>query len=294
MMDSSELASYLEYISGEKGLSNHTISAYRNDLLLFQSFLSENGGGSLLNVNSNQILSFLTFLKNKKYAAASIARLLVVLKGFYRFAFKERRIETDPSYYFEGQKFEQLLPTFLNNSEIDALLNQPDTSTFLGSRDKAIFEILYGSGLRVSEVCRLTIYDVDDTYVKVLGKGSKERVVPIGRKALESIDHYLTHHRCKFNSESLKFLFLSRFGKPIDRFSVWRRIKYYAKKAGIIKSISPHSLRHSFATHLLDNGADLRIIQEMLGHVDISTTQRYTQVSQNKIQESFHAFHPRK
>ncbi|MFQ5729368.1 MAG: tyrosine-type recombinase/integrase, partial [Waddliaceae bacterium] len=163
----------------------------------------------------------------------------------------------------------------------------------IGARDKAILELLYSSGLRVSEVCTIQIYDVDDEYVKVFGKGQKERLVPLGQCALAAIDHYLLYYRSQYDSEKEKALFVTKKGRPLDRISIWRMIKSHAKKAGITKSISPHTLRHSFATHLLDNGAELRVIQEMLGHANINSTERYTHVSRAHIQKAFTAFHPR-
>ncbi|MCB1135379.1 MAG: tyrosine-type recombinase/integrase, partial [Chlamydiia bacterium] len=174
----------------------------------------------------------------------------------------------------------------------DALLSQPNPKTALGARDRAILELLYASGLRVSELCSLKINDVDDDALKVMGKGSKERIVPLGRKALEAIDFYLLHYRERWDSKKQRRLFLTRTGKDLDRISVWKMVKRYAREAGIQKSISPHTLRHSFATHLLDNGADLRVIQEMLGHATITSTDRYTHVSQTQVQEAFHRFHP--
>ena len=172
--------------------------------------------------------------------------------------------------------------------EVERLLAVPKDK-----RDRAILELLYASGLRVSEVCGLKLYDLDDQFVRVQGKGSKERLVPLGQKALQAVDEYLKHCRDRFESEKQLALFVTKRGNPIDRIGVWHMIKKYAKQAGIVKNISPHTLRHSFATHLLDNGADLRVIQEMLGHASISSTDRYTHISRSRLQESFEQFHPR-
>ena len=191
-------------------------------------------------------------------------------------------------------KIWQLIPEVLSCTEMVSLLEAPDKDTLIGSRDKAILEVLYACGLRVSELCSLKIYDVDDVYVRVLGKGMKERVIPIGEAAIQAIDHYLHHYRSQYDSEKLQELFVSTRGKPLDRIQVWKMVKGYAKKVGIVKNISPHTFRHSFATHLLDNGADLRVIQEMLGHASISSTDRYTHISKSHLQQSFEAYHPRK
>lgn len=282
---------FIDYLKIERGLSENTLAAYTQDFELFYKNLSAEVS-SLHEINSEVILSFLGSLKDNNYASASIARILISLKCFFKFCAKEKYILVDPAHYFESPKLEILLPPVLTNHEIDALFAQPDIETEIGARDRAIFEIMYGCGLRVSEVCQLKINDVDDQFVRVFGKGKKERLIPIGKEAIKSVDHYLQNFRDKYKSAE-NALLLSLKGKPIDRFTVWMRIKLYLKKAGIIKNISPHSLRHSFATHLLDNGADIRIIQELLGHADISSTQRYTRVSQTQMQQAFHKFHNR-
>jgi integrase/recombinase XerD len=190
-------------------------------------------------------------------------------------------------------KLWQMLPDVLSASEVEALLAQPDPATKQGVRDRAILELLYATGIRVSELCNLAIYDVDDDQVRVFGKGSKERIVPISARAVVAIDNYLVQFRDQYDSEKEKKLFLSLKGKPIDRTSIWKLIKAYALKANIAKNIFPHMMRHSFASHLLDGGADLRIIQEMLGHAHISSTDRYTHVSLSKVHERFKSMHPR-
>jgi integrase/recombinase XerD len=277
------LDDFIAYLRSEKGLSPHSIEAYGRDIKGFVEKFSPP-------FCQEQIIQHLSFLKNQGYASSSIARALIALKVFCRFLFREEILEKDISHAIESPKLWQLLPEVLSMEEAERLLNLPFVGTDRGARDKAILELLYGSGLRVSELCDLTLYSVDEEGVKVLGKGGKERVVPIGKKALAAIDHYLGFRdRCP--SERL---FLSRRGKPLNRGAVWRIVKHYAKKAGIEKSVSPHTLRHSFATHLLEMGADLRVIQEMLGHANIATTDRYTHVSASHLQESFFKFHPRK
>ena len=190
-------------------------------------------------------------------------------------------------------KLWQTIPTILSVDEIQAILAQPDINHPIGQRDLAILELLYSSGLRVSELCDLSIYSVDDQYVRVFGKGRKERLVPLGKKALKAVDNYLIHVRDLYDSKEEQHLFLTNRGKPLDRIAVWKMVKKYTSKANITKVISPHTFRHSFATHLLDNGADLRIIQEMLGHANISSTDRYTHVSSAQLQNAFQRCHHR-
>lgn len=280
---------FLDYIRSEKGLSSHTIEAYGRDISLFALFLKGKGWKE---VASLDILSFLESLQTKNYANATICRMLVALKVFFRFLKKEGEIPLDLSTYFDTPKLWQLIPEVLTIEEVDALLAQPKSEDALGSRDRAILELLYATGMRVSELCQLKIQDLSDTFVKVVGKGKKERLIPVGKKAIEAVDHYLLHHRGEVKEEGSP-LFVSPRGKPIHRITVWNRVKIYAKSAGIGKSISPHTLRHSFATHLLENGADLRLIQDMLGHEDIGTTDRYTHVTGNRLKTAFKNFHPR-
>lgn len=280
---------FLDYIRSEKGLSSHTIEAYGRDIETFaESLIVKNWK----EVTSEEILNFLSQLKNKKYASSSICRMLVAVKVFFRFLKKEGEISVDLGRYFETPKIWQLVPEVLTTEEIDALLAQPQTQDALGARDKAILELLYATGMRVSELCSLRVTDLSDTFVKVRGKGKKERMIPVGKKAIEAVDYYLVHFRGEVKEENGP-LFISPRGKPIDRITVYNRVKVYARSAGILKTISPHTLRHSFATHLLENGADLRLIQDMLGHEDIGTTDRYTHVTGNRLKAAFKAFHPR-
>lgn len=280
------------YISSEKGLSIHSVEAYQRDVLQLVKFLQNRGMTVITTVTQEEIVAYLSFLKEKGYASSTLCRALIAIKVFFHFLKRERVVETDISLYLETPKLWQLIPEVLSYQEVEELLEQPDLQTPLGSRDHAILELLYGSGLRVSEICRVEIYDIDDDFIKVLGKGGKERLVPVGSKAVAAVDHYLMHYRCQYESEKELTLFLTKNGKPIDRITIWKMIKEYAKCAGITKSISPHTLRHSFATHLLDNGADLRVIQEMMGHAHISSTDRYMHVSRTHIQNSFDQFHP--
>lgn len=287
------LDDFLIYIASEKGLSPRTVEAYSNDIRAFFYFLKQTNVSDIQHVESDHVVDFISKLKIDGYASSSVARNLIAIKVLCRFLKREGSVASNIALYLDTPKIWQLIPEVLSYEEVEKLLNTPDISTFQGCRDKAVLEVIYASGLRVSEVCSLKIYDVDDEFVRVMGKGRKERVVPIGGKAIAAVDDYLNRFRSQYNSDTLQELFLTSRGTPIDRISVWKMIKAYAKKAGITKNISPHTLRHSFATHLLDNGADLRIIQEMLGHASISSTDRYTHISKSHLQNSFDQFHPR-
>lgn len=287
-----QLSEFKLYLSSEKGLSKNTIDAYVRDATLFFQFLKIQQIAFLEKVSEDDLIIFLTELKNKSYAEASINRILMTLKVFFKFLKREEFISKNIALYVSSQKIWQLLPHILNHQEIESLLNQPDCASCQGMRDKAILEVLYATGIRVSELCALQIQDVDDTFIRVKGKGGKERLVPIGEKAIAAVDDYLTHYRDSFEVNS-SFLFLSTKGHALNRIQIWKLIKDYAKKANIQKNISPHTLRHSFATHLLDNGADLRVIQEMLGHASINSTEKYTHLSKSHIQKAFETFHPR-
>lgn len=283
-----------QYLASEKGLSLNTLLAYKKDIGLLASFLEQKKIEDFTNVSQEHIIVFLSDLKCKEYASSSIARIFISLKVFFLFLKREKLIYKSPAEFLESPKVWQLIPEVLSCSEVERLLEAPDIKVLSGIRDRAILEILYASGLRVSELCNLCIYDIDEESIRVIGKGNKERLIPIGKKAIAAIDAYLLKVRHLYESDKCKILFLNDKGKAIDRYYIWRMTKEYAKKCGISKKISPHTLRHSFATHLLENGADLRLIQEMLGHANISTTDRYTHISTKKLQEAFHKFHPHK
>lgn len=288
-----ESRDFLSYIASEKGLSLNTVEAYGRDTASFIAYLKNQGIASFKEVKEEHFVGFLSHLKNAHYATASINRTLMACKVLFRFLKREGVITQNPSLYLDAPKLWQLIPEVLSGEEVERLLAQPQTSSATGARDKAILELLYASGLRVSELCTVGIYDVDDESIKVKGKGGKERIVPVGKPALQAIDFYLANFRDQTDSCRQQALFVTRSGKPIDRIAVWKMIKKYAKSANISKNISPHTLRHSFATHLLDHGADLRVIQEMLGHANIATTDRYTHVSRSHLTEAFEAFHNR-
>jgi integrase/recombinase XerD len=267
-----------------RGLSRHTISAYKADLELFFQ-----NSGKQSDITAEDLYKFLAFLKDRNDASSSICRRMISVKVYLQFLKKESK-QTEDLSLWETPKFWQLIPEVLTIAEVEKLLGQPKADDKIGARDRALFELIYATGVRVSEACSLRIMDLKDDFIKVRGKGKKERIVPIGQKALDAIDEYLKKFRPDGDGE---YLFVTRNGKPLDRILVWKQIKKYGKTAGITKPITPHILRHSFATHLLENGADLRVIQELLGHEDISTTDRYTHVSQSRLQTAFHKFHPR-
>jgi len=280
------IASFLSYIASEKGLSRNTSLAYGRDLRCFAAALKGKG-----EVTEKDVVAHLGDLRDKGYASASIYRALMTLKVFFRFIKSEGEIASDPTALLDAPKLWQLIPEVLTQEEVVSLLEMPDLSEEEGMRDRAILETFYATGIRVSELCGLCVHDVGEREVRVRGKGGKERVVPIGKAALFAIDQYLAKYR-NDKGDNLP-LFVTAKGKRVRRERIWERVKLYAKAAGIEKDVSPHTLRHSFATHLLDQGADLRVIQEMLGHSDIATTDRYTHLSQKRLFEAFDSFHPR-
>lgn len=283
----------MSYLAAERGLSPHTVEAYGRDTMRFAQWLQDRGQVNYADVCHGDIVSFLADLQSQDYASASVCRALMALKVLFRFLKREQLIPANIALLLESPKLWQLIPEVLNSDEIALLLSAPDRGTAAGARDYAILEVLYGSGLRVSELCGLHLNDVTDTFVRVMGKGRKERLVPLGRLAVTALDDYLARFRGQQDEGDNPPLFISRSGQKMDRIAIWRAIKSYARQAGISKNISPHTLRHSFATHLLDNGADLRIIQEMLGHANIASTERYTHVSKARLQQAFRSFHPR-
>ena len=279
------IGDFLLYIASEKGLAANTAIAYEGDLTSFAAYLAEKPVETIV---EKDIVDYLGSLQRKGRSASTIYRVLVSIKVFCRFLRREGYISRDVSHLLESPKLWQLIPDVLTTDEVDLLLSMPNQETPLGARDKAMLDVLYATGIRVSELCGLNIHDLDDDRVRVCGKGGKERIVPIAKAALISVDRYLS-----LRNTPCEALFVTRNGKRIDRMTVWKRIKFYSKKAAITKNVSPHTLRHSFATHLLDNGADLRVIQEMLGHADIGTTDRYTHLSNKHMREAFTRFHPK-
>ncbi|WP_075883617.1 site-specific tyrosine recombinase XerD [Candidatus Protochlamydia sp. W-9] len=287
-----DLEDFFIYLASEKGLAQNTLEAYQRDLLSFVTFLKQRSVNNWSQIHLQAIIDYLALKQQQHYASASICRALIAIKVLFRFLKREGMITTNILLLIETPKLWQLIPDVLSLEEIDRILAIPNIQTWRGARDKAILETLYACGLRVSELCQLKIYDVNDTFVRVLGKGGKERIVPIGQQAIVAIDCYLSFREGGENSRN-EFLFITKKSKPLTRALVWKLVKFYARQASIFKSISPHTFRHTFATHLLDHGADLRVIQDMLGHASINSTDRYTHVSQIRLQQAFQAFHPR-
>ena len=287
---------YLNYLLIEKGLSEKTLDSYGSDMAMYLSFLENNGVNDISDADTPVILKHLISMRNTGLGARSRARHLVTIRGFYRFLVQEKLLKHDPTRLIDLPKSGLKLPDVLSVEEVRLLLSIPDTKTPTGSRDAAMIELLYAAGLRVSELINLKLQAVnmEAGFVRVFGKGSKERVVPIGLFAKEKIDDYLkTARPLILKSIVSRYLFVARAGKPMTRQGFWKLIKRYALKAGFNKKITPHSLRHSFASHLLEGGADLRAVQLMLGHVDISTTQIYTHVAREHLKKIHEKFHPR-
>ena len=292
------LASFKEYLQIELGLSPNTQESYERDLRIFCRALSLEPE-QLPSVQRARIISYITRLKLQGRAASTIARKLAAIKAFYRFLVTENYLETDPSEALEAGTKGIHLPKVLTEQEIRSLLEAPDLSTAEGVRDRALLEMLYATGMRVSEAVTLKLAGVNLSlrYVIAFGKGSKERIVPLGSVAAEYLQRYLETARNTFLTQGQtdpEILFLGVGGHGLTRQRVWEILRQYGSLAGIPKQLSPHMLRHSFATHLLDNGADLRSVQEMLGHADISTTQIYTHLTNKRLREVYEKAHPRK
>jgi integrase/recombinase XerD len=287
---------FLNYLSVERGLSNNTIIAYRKDLDSYIGFISNRHVDALSKITKNDITNFMMNQKDKGISANSIARRLAAIRMFHRFLARERILKSDPSSLIDSPKLWKKIPDTLSLNEVEALLAQPDIRDRQGVRDKAMLEVLYATGMRVSEIVNLKSDDVnlDIGFLRCIGKGDKERIIPLGKKAINSIKRYLGISRPHFlKTKESNFLFLSRLGKKLSRQSVWKIMKRYAKLARIKKPIRPHILRHSFATHLLERGADLRSVQEMLGHSNISTTQIYTHINKERLKTIHKMYHPR-
>lgn len=285
---------FISHLRVEKGLSENTIASYSNDLVRFLQFL-EGRDRSPLQATQEDLIEYMAGLRGR-LSPRSMARNLSALKGFFRFLLAEDKIEANPARLLNAPKLPLRLPAVLSRQEVEVLLSQPDGSNPLGRRDGAMLELLYATGLRVSELVGLKIQNVnlEAGFVRTVGKGSKERIVPVGAKALKALKGYLAEGRPGLlKRRNSSYLFVNARGKPITRQGFWKNIKRYGLKGGINKEITPHSLRHSFATHLLEFGADLRSVQIMLGHADISTTQIYTHVTRERLKQIHEKYHPR-
>lgn len=294
----STIAAFLTHVRVERGLSANTVTAYRRDLLKFDDF-AKKCKLTLESVSRDNLVEFLASLYRQKLESRTVARHLVTLRNFFRFAQLQELISTDPSLNLESPKIRRSLPGYLRLEEIERLLAQPDDKTPLGLRDHAMLDVLYSTGLRVSELISLRVMDLDTAVgcIRCIGKGDKERIVPIGKKALALVERYLRDARPKLIGKGKQALattlFINRRGAPLSRVGVWKILSAYGRKAGLRSSLTPHMLRHSFATHLLERGADLRSVQLMLGHSDISTTQIYTHVVEERLKQIYKAHHPR-
>jgi integrase/recombinase XerD len=291
----SHIRTFLNCLRVEKGLSDNTIQAYRRDIVKFAAFAIQRGL-STKDVRRSDVVDFLGSLYHKGLDSRSVARHLVTIRHFFRFSLMEGYIDDDPAATIESPRFRQSLPAFLSVEEVDRLLNQPDITAIVGIRDRAMIELMYSCGLRVSELCGVRVADLqaEAGCLRCTGKGNKERLVPVGKQALQVVHRYLAASRPKLLGEgSSPYLFLNQKGGKVDRITFWKTLGMYGRKAGLRKALTPHMLRHSFATHLLDRGADLRSVQMMLGHSDISTTQIYTHVVEERLKQVYRAHHPR-
>jgi integrase/recombinase XerD len=292
-MDETLLAKYLNYLAVEKGLARNTRVSYECDLRKYFFFTRSKTPNDIVPAD---VSSFLSHLSSEGVAQPSIARSLSAIRGFHAFLVTDNLAHTDPAVNLEAPRGWKRLPKTLSGTDVELLLKQPDPATPIGLRDKAMLELLYATGLRVSELVGLKPDDInlERGFLIVFGKGSKERVVPMGESAMHSMKAYRERARPHLlGGRESAYLFISSKRRGITRQMFWERLKFYARKAGIGKGVSPHTLRHSFATHLLDNGADLRAVQEMLGHSDISTTQIYTHVSRERLRKIHEKYHPR-
>ncbi len=290
------ISSFLTHVRVEKGLSSNTVAAYRRDLAKFNEF-AQKRKLSLEAVTRDDLVDFLAGLYRQKLESKTVARHLVTLRNFFRFAQIQELIAEDPSVNLESPKIRRSLPGYLRLEEVERLLVQPDAKTPLGLRDRAMLEVLYSAGLRVSELVGLRVTDLDTKVgcVRCIGKGDKERIVPVGKKALGMVEKYLRDARPKLLGKAAgsPTLFVNRRGGALSRVGVWKILSSYGRRAGLRVALTPHMLRHSFATHLLERGADLRSVQLMLGHADISTTQIYTHVVEERLKQIYKAHHPR-
>lgn len=291
------LKEYLSHLKLEKNLSENTLSSYKNDISTFISFLSDYKIADPSDISTENLTTFFKTLKNIGLTSTSAARYFSSLKGFFLYLLKNNYIIKNPLEKISAPKLSKKLPEVLNINEVDKILAQPNVSDILGLRDKAILELLYACGTRVSELTNLKLSDLflNEEVIRVFGKGSKERLIPIGSSAIEWVGKYIKESRSVLLriSKSGNYVFLNSRGSKLSRMGIWKIIDRYVKEAGIQKEVHPHTFRHSFATHLLEGGADLRAVQEMLGHADISTTQIYTHIDRDYIKQVHKQFHPR-
>lgn len=291
-----DINDYLHYLEVERGLVKNTISSYHQDLQSFSRFLATQKMTNFDQVDRYVILNYLATLQDEQKAKTSISHAVSTLRRFFAYLANHGEIVADPMIHIDPPKTGQHLPQVLTTNEVDALLKVPDTAKPLGIRDRAMLEVMYATGLRVSELVNLTLDELhlEMGLIQPLGKGDKERIIPIGDIAVEWLQRYLQTVRPKLlKDQHSQYVFLNAHGHHLSRQGVWKNLKAMVKSAGITKNVTPHTLRHSFATHILENGADLRVVQELLGHSDISTTQIYTHISKQRLTEVYQKFHPR-
>jgi integrase/recombinase XerD len=287
---------YLNYLRVEKGASRNTIDGYSRDLGRYAGFVGEGGTRGIGKIGTEDLISFLASLQKEGLAAISVNRALAAIRGFYKYLLREKKVEQTPVAHIELARVWMRLPDVLSREEMERLLAQPGAATPSHCRDSAMLELVYATGIRVSELIGLTINSINWQvgYLVAMGKGEKERIVPVGRTAYDRVKHYLESARpLLLKGGESDCLFLNRSGKGLTRQGFWKIVKKYAAKAGLGKRVHPHTFRHSFASHLLEGGADLRSVQIMLGHADISTTQIYTHVTRERLKEIHRKFHPR-
>ena len=285
------LRSFFNFLIIEKGLSKNTVKAYETDIKGFIKWVNKNNKQSLLNIKESSVNRYISYLFSLKLKSSSVNRKISSLKSFYLFLLKKKLIRYSPFSEVISPKQEKYLPASMSESEVEKLLNSPDASKEIEQRDKAMIEMLYATGMRISELVNLKITDIDmnRSVIKVMGKGSKERLIPFGESASEALFNYLKIRK----DSSSKEVFISNRGKKITRVAFWQRIKVYLLRENLKISISPHTLRHAFATHLLNRGADLRSVQLLLGHSDLSTTQIYTHIAKQRLGDVLKKHHPR-
>ncbi len=285
---------WLDVLLAERGLSAHTVAGYGSDLKNFLSFLAECEQEDKREFQEEELFLYLAWLRGKGHTGRTLARHLSSLRGFFSHLLDENIVSKNPAKLLDSPKLPALLPQFLSKDEVQALLDKPPVHERAGQRDRCILELLYASGLRVTELCQLSLQDIDHQrhILRIFGKGSKERFVPVHEKAMLCLEAYVQHWRKLFNPKE-DFVFVNRSGRGLTRQYIWKLVKKYALEVGIKQDISPHTFRHSFATHLLEGGADLRSVQMLLGHSDISATEIYTHIQMRRLQEVHQRYHPR-
>lgn len=298
MIAQEALAEYIIYLKIERGLSANTVTSYKRDIEKYLTFLTEKKITQLDEVSRFEILDFLQTLRQSGAADNSIIRMVSSLRKFHQYLKRESIVSDDPMQLIDTPKKASTLPKAISPQAVEQLLEAPDTTTPLGVRDRTILELMYATGLRISELVNLKLSDMHLTmgFIQTMGKGEKERIIPLGEIASQWLDHYLDGARVYLqdqSAETSEYVFLNSRGKGLSRQGVWKKVKQLALEAGIDQNVTPHTLRHSFATHLLENGADLRMVQELLGHADISTTQIYTHITKTRLKQVYSDYHPR-